>query len=45
MSPFQSQATEALKNQSKHGIRRLLSKFTGGYRALQITVRIEYKRY
>jgi hypothetical protein len=35
LSPVRSQATKALKNQSKSGLRRLVSKFTRGTQAFQ----------
>ncbi|CAF4225837.1 unnamed protein product [Rotaria magnacalcarata] len=35
LSPIRSQATTSIKNQSKSGLRRLVSKFTRGSKALQ----------
>ena len=38
LSPIRSQTTKSIKNQSKSGLRHLVSKFTRGSRALQGTL-------
>ena len=38
LSPIRSQTTQSIKNQSKTGLRRLVSKFTRESRALQGTL-------
>lgn len=45
LSPVRSQATKALKNQSKSGVRRLVSKFTRGSKAFQGKLLIERELY
>ena len=35
LSPIRSQTTKSIQNQSKSGLRRLVSKFTRGSKALQ----------
>jgi hypothetical protein len=45
LSPVRSQATKALKNQSKSGLRRLVSEFTRGSQAFQGIPRIERELY
>ena len=35
LNPIRAQTTKSIKNQSKSGLRRLVSKFTRGSRALQ----------
>lgn len=41
LSPIRSQVTTSIKNQSKSAVRRLLSKFTRGSKALQGLLEID----